>query len=79
MISTKLTVEDTSTGSKLRVLDELFCMDYNFATALEVGSESSVDVDLTESIKRNKELMKGIKRAKRQITEGELLTYDAVF
>lgn len=78
-MTTKVLPEDTSTSSRLQIVDELFDIDYNFAIALKVGSGSSIDIDLTESIKRNKELMEGIERAKRQVTEGDLLTYDEVF
>lgn len=76
---TKILPEDTSTSFKFQIADDLLNVEYNFPTALEVGSDSSQEIDLTESIRCNKELMEGIERAKRQISKGDLLTYDEVF
>ncbi len=78
-MSPKILPEDTSTSSKLKISNDLFDVEYNFPTALEVSTESSQEIDLTKSIRRNKELMEGIERAKRQISKGDLLTYDEVF
>lgn len=52
---------------------------YNYFRLLEGGIDGSSPEGLSRSIEKDEKLMKGIQRAKLQIIEGDLSTYDEVF
>lgn len=52
---------------------------YNYFHILEDGIDGSSPISLSRSIEKDEKMMKGIQRAKLQIIEGDLSTYDEVF
>lgn len=52
---------------------------YNYFRVLEDGVDGSSTVGLSRSIEKDEKLIKGIQRAKLQVIEGDLSTYDEVF
>lgn len=52
---------------------------YNYFRLLNDGIDGSSTVGLSRSIEKDEKLIKGIQRAKLQVIEGDLSTYDEVF
>ena len=53
--------------------------EYNYSKLFGEGVDGSSRTNLTASLEEDEELMAGIERAKGQILQGELASYDEVF
>jgi len=53
--------------------------EYNYSKLLGEGVDGSSRTNLTRSLEKDEELMAGIERAKEQVLQGELASYDEVF
>lgn len=78
MFKTVKTVDGTSSSSvdSYKVQQGY---EYNYSRLLGESVDGSNETGLTESLEENGDLIEGIRRAKEQVTEGELSSYDEVF
>lgn len=73
------TVERTSNSGSIDSDKIQQGYEYNFSRLLSESVDGSNENGLTKSLEENEDIMEGIRRAKGQITEGKLASYDEVF